>query len=108
MKIDGADYLFYATGHTTGTAKDTITMLENKHRDDYSMVKKDLIEMFDVTKNQELYEQFLQCFRQLHMETVTSFNIKFIPKSSTSFNFQVFGQMMTPISTTNFPSSELN
>ena len=77
MKIDGADYLFYATGHTTGTAKDAITMLENKHRDDYSMVKKDLIEMFDVTKNQELYEQFLQRFRQLHTETVTSFYIKY-------------------------------
>ena len=77
MKIDGADYLFYATGHTTGTAKDAITMLENKHRDDYSMVKKDLIKMFDVTKNQELYEQFLQRFRQLHTETVTSFYIKY-------------------------------
>ena len=87
MKIDGADYLFYATGHTTGTAKDAITMLENKHRNDYSMVKKDLIEMFDVTKNQELYEQFLQRFRQLHTETVTSFYIKY-QNSSTSFNFQ--------------------
>ena len=77
MKIDEADYLFYATAHTTGTAKDTITMLENKNKDDYSMVKKYLIKMFDVTKNQELYEQFLQCFKQLHTETVTSFYIKY-------------------------------
>ena len=33
--------------------------------------------MFDVTKNQEIYEQFLQCFKQLHTETVTSFYIKY-------------------------------
>ena len=33
--------------------------------------------MFDVTKNQEIYEQFLQRFKQLHTETVTSFYIKY-------------------------------
>ena len=33
--------------------------------------------MFDVTKNQELYENFLQKFKQLHTETVTGFYIKY-------------------------------
>ena len=55
MKVEAADYLFYATGHTTGVAKEAITMLENKHRDNYVSIKQDLIDMFDVTKNQEIY-----------------------------------------------------
>ena len=33
--------------------------------------------MFDVTKPQEIYKQFLQRFKQLHTESVTSFYIKY-------------------------------
>ena len=77
MKIDFGDYLFYATGHTTGVAKEAIIMLENKNQDNYNPIKRDLIDMFDVTKPQEIYEQFLQRFKQLHTESVTSFYIKY-------------------------------
>ena len=60
MKIDKTDYLLYATSHTTGTAKDAIRMLEHKHKDEYEAIKKELIEMFDSMKQQEMYENFLQ------------------------------------------------
>jgi hypothetical protein len=77
MKVDKTDYLLYATSHTTGTAKDAITMLEHKHKDEYDAIKKELIEMFDSMKQQEFYENFLQRFKQLHTETVTSLYIRY-------------------------------
>ena len=52
-------------------------MLEVKHKDEYTLIKRDLTAMFDVTKPQELYENFLQKFKQLHTETVTGFYIKY-------------------------------
>ena len=54
------DFLLYATTNTVGLAKEAITMLEVKNKEDYSLIKRDKIDMFDVRKNQELYESFLQ------------------------------------------------
>ena len=77
MRIMEFFFLLYATTNIVGLAKEAITMLEVKHREDYSLIKRDLIDMFDVKKNQELSENFLQKFKQLHTETVTSFYIRY-------------------------------
>ena len=77
MRVSETDFLLYATANTVGIAKDAITMLEVKHKDEYTLIKRDLTAMFDVTKPQELYENFLQKFKQLHTETVTGFYIKY-------------------------------
>ena len=77
MRIMEEFFLLYATTNTVGLAKEAIMVLEVKHKEDNSLIKRDLIDMFDVTKNQELYENFLQKFKQLHTETVTGFYIKY-------------------------------
>ena len=50
------DVLLYDTMNTVGIAKETIAMQEVKHREDYSIIKHDLIDMFDVINNQEFFE----------------------------------------------------
>ena len=74
---NGRRFLLYATINTVGLAKEAITMLEVKHKEDDSLIKRHLIDMFDVMKSQELYENFVQKFKQLHTETVTGFYIKY-------------------------------
>ena len=49
--------------------------------DNYSLVQTEMIEMFDVLKNHEVCEQFLQKFKQAHTETVTSFFMKYQSQS---------------------------
>ena len=66
----------YATMNTVGSAKEAIKMLEVKHREDYSLIKCDQLDMFNVTRNQKLYENFLQKFKHTHTETVIGFYIK--------------------------------
>ena len=50
------DVLLYDTMNTVGIAKETIAMQEVKHREDYSLIKCDLIYMFDVINNEQLFE----------------------------------------------------
>ena len=50
------DVLLYDTMNTVGIAKETIAMQEVKHREDYSLIMCDLIDMFDVINKQGFYE----------------------------------------------------
>ena len=81
MSILRDDNLFYASGHTMGIGKEAVCVLQNKHSDNYSLVKAEIIEIFDVLKNYEVYEQFLQNFKQAHTETATSFFVKYQSQS---------------------------
>ena len=46
MKVSETDFLLYATANTVGIATDAITMLEIKHKDEYTLIKRDLTAMF--------------------------------------------------------------
>ena len=66
MRIMEEDFLLYATTNTVGLAKEAITMLEVKHKEDYSLIKCDLIDMFDVTNSNRFLHQVSILCEQAH------------------------------------------
>ena len=55
--------------NTVGFAKEAVTMLESQHRDNYSLIKHDVVDMFGVTNNQELYKHFFKFQAATHRDS---------------------------------------
>ena len=54
LKISEVDFMAYAINATSGRARTTITMLDDRHKGDYQATKERMIKMFDIRSKEDI------------------------------------------------------
>ena len=76
LKIVEEDYMAYAINATSGRARTTITMLDDRHKGDYQVIKERMIKMFDIRSKEDILSEF-RLFKQGNNEAAREFFVKF-------------------------------